>query len=210
MKNISAGNFNTWIHNFIESRKTSKGMTVSCGDCRACCTSSYFIHIETDETKTLSLIPKELLFSAPGLPKGHVLMGYNEQGHCPMFKDNKCSIYEFRPQTCRNFDCRIFAATGLYESQDKPLLVKRIKTWQFEFPNDIDKEKYKAIKNAVHFLQEYTEAFPKGFVPLNPSPLALLAIRIHDLFLVEPENLYNNDFVANLIKQIYDRVDYKN
>ncbi len=49
------------------------------GDCTACCTSSQFVHVEPGEEDTLAHVPKELLSPAPGLPGGHVLMGYDEQ-----------------------------------------------------------------------------------------------------------------------------------
>jgi Fe-S-cluster containining protein len=72
-----------------------------------------FIHVKPDEEETLRRIPRALLFPAPGLPKGHVLMGYGDNGQCPMLIDGERSIYEHRPQTCRDYDCRIFAATGV-------------------------------------------------------------------------------------------------
>jgi hypothetical protein len=40
-------------------------------------------------------------------------MGYNDKGECPMFVENKCSIYSDRPRTCRVYDCRIFSATKI-------------------------------------------------------------------------------------------------
>lgn len=48
---------------------------VPCGSCTACCTASQFVHIEPDEADALAHIPRQLLFPAPRLPRGHVLMG---------------------------------------------------------------------------------------------------------------------------------------
>ena len=90
-----------------------------CGGCTACCTSSQFVHIEPDETRTLSRIPAALLFPAPGLPRGHRLMGYDENGHCPMLVDATCSIYADRPRTCRTYDCRIFPAADIAVELDQ-------------------------------------------------------------------------------------------
>ncbi|HET7720760.1 MAG TPA: YkgJ family cysteine cluster protein, partial [Acidimicrobiales bacterium] len=101
---LPAGRFSTWLVRI--------GVDVPCGTCTACCTSSQFVHIGPDERDTLSRIPKALLFPAPGQPKGHVVMGYDERGHCPMFVDGACSIYEHRPRTCRTYDCRVFPAAG--------------------------------------------------------------------------------------------------
>ena len=56
--------------------------------------------------------PAALRFPRPGRPKGHVVLGYDEHGRCPMLGDHGCTIYEHRPRTCRTYDCRVFAATG--------------------------------------------------------------------------------------------------
>ena len=52
------------------------------------------------------------------MPKGNMLLGYDENGHCPMLIDDKCSIYEHRPITCRSYDCRIFPAAGIVAGDD--------------------------------------------------------------------------------------------
>ena len=83
---------------------------VPCGSCVACCRSSMFIQIEPDEKRTIARIPRELLFPAPGRPKGHWVMGYDEAWRCPMLVEERCSIYEDPPRTCRMFDCRVMAA----------------------------------------------------------------------------------------------------
>src|SRR5690349_11565351 len=103
---------------------------VPCGSCTACCRSSQFVHIAPDERETLAVIPKELLFPAPRLPRGHVLLGYDERGHCPMLVAGGCSIYENRPRACRAYDCRVFAATGVTPS-DQPAVVERVRQWRF-------------------------------------------------------------------------------
>jgi uncharacterized protein len=184
-KRISAGDFTSWLNHIRQALISRKGIEVSCSDCRACCTSSYFIHIGPDEPKTSAKISKKLLFPAPGLPKGHMLLGYNEKGHCPMYVDGECSIYEFRPQTCRGYDCRIFPATGLNEGRDKPLINEQALKWQFDFPAEQDRECLAAVHNAAKFLKKYPELFPEGFVPRNPSQLAILAIKVYKVFLEE-------------------------
>lgn len=111
---LPAGDFPAWLRHTRQVQQVrGVGSEVPCGSCTACCRSSLFIHIRPDETRTLARIPKALLFPAPGLPKGNVLMGYDERGHCPMLVDDECSIYADRPQTCRDFDCRVLAAAGL-------------------------------------------------------------------------------------------------
>lgn len=119
-------------------------MQVPCGACTACCTSSQFVHIEPDETDTLAHVPSALRFPAPGLPKGHVVMGYDERGHCPMLVDGACSIYEHRPRTCRTYDCRIFAVTGV--EPDQPAIATRVRDWSFDVD---DRATWDAVRAAV-------------------------------------------------------------
>jgi Fe-S-cluster containining protein len=159
---------------------------VPCGDCRGCCTSSYFIHVRPDEKETLAHIPKKLLFAAPGLPKGNLLMGYNERGHCPMFVDNQCSIYAHRPQTCRDYDCRVFPATGLSPGDEKPLISRQADRWKFAFTSPEDRKHLAAVRAAAKFLRRHADLFPEGFVPANPTQQAVLALRIYEVFLDSP------------------------
>jgi len=121
-------------------------MAVPCDGCTACCTSSQFVHIEPDETETLALIPNELRFPAPGLPRGHVVLGYDENGHCPMLIDGACAIYEHRPRTCRTYDCRVFAATGVEPDPSQPEIAARVREWQFEID---DGARWDAVRAAV-------------------------------------------------------------
>ena len=124
-RDLAAGNFSSWMIEIQGAIRGERGSNVPCGGCTACCTSSQFVHIEPDETDTLAHIPAELLFPAPRLPRGHVVLGYDERGHCPMLIDNTCSIYEHRPRTCRTYDCRIFAAVGLEIDDDDQVLIAR-------------------------------------------------------------------------------------
>jgi hypothetical protein len=80
---LPAGRFSSWLHRIRSAHLKETGIDMPCGECNACCRSSYFIHIKPEETKTLARIPKKLLFPAPGLAKGNVLLGYDEHGRCP-------------------------------------------------------------------------------------------------------------------------------
>jgi hypothetical protein len=112
-EDLPAGEFSAWLHGMQRALRSERGSEVPCGGCTACCTSSPFVHIGPDEVETLARIPSELLFPAPRMPVGHVLLGYDDHGRCPMLTDDRCSIYENRPRTCRTYDCRVFPATGL-------------------------------------------------------------------------------------------------
>ncbi len=86
---LPAGDFSSWMIEMQGAIRGEHGSDVPCDGCTACCTSSQFIHIGPDETDTLAHIPAELLFPAPGLPPGHVVLGYDERGHCPMLIDER-------------------------------------------------------------------------------------------------------------------------
>ena len=98
---LDAGAFSTWVEGVLGAIGGRSDSDVPCGDCTGCCTSSQFVHIAPDELDTLRHIPPELLFPAPGAPRGHRLLGYDARGHCPMLADGKCTIYHHRPRTCR-------------------------------------------------------------------------------------------------------------
>jgi Fe-S-cluster containining protein len=161
-----------------------RGSDVPCGGCTACCRSSQFIHIEPDEVETLARIPAELLFPAPLLPSGNVVLGYDERGHCPMLIDEECSIYEHRPRTCRTYDCRVFPAAGVeIDDADHLPIARRARHWQFDFPTEVDRIEHDAVRAAATFVQDHEDVLPEGVAPANAVQRAVLAIRLHEAFL---------------------------
>ena len=179
-----AGNFSTWLSVTLSSGDSEATTDVPCGDCTACCTSSYFIHIQPHEAAALARIPGEYLVDAPGLPTGHVVMGYDEHGCCPMFVDGGCSIYNDRPQTCRAYDCRIFAATGLELADDnKALVIDQTRRWDFDTPTDIERVQQEAVRTCADFLRAHAHNLPPGAVPTSPTRLAMLAVSLHGVFI---------------------------
>jgi hypothetical protein len=179
----SAGSFLSWLNATREAQRSGAGAEVPCGECRGCCTSAYFIHIRPDETAALARIPKTLRFPAPGLPKGHVVLGYDGNGHCPMFKDNACSIYADRPQTCRAYDCRVFSATGLAVDAGKPAISDQVGRWRFGLSTPPDRTHFAALRAAAAFLRDHSALFPPGFVPGNNTQLAIVALKVYEVFL---------------------------
>jgi Fe-S-cluster containining protein len=142
-----------------------------------------FIHIKPEERQTIRRIPRALLFPAPGQPKGHVLMGYNDKGHCPMLVDNKCSIYAYRPQTCRSYDCRVFAATGVaVDERTQGEIADRVRQWVFDYESEESRKEHAMVKEAAAFLQKNRDLFPQGSLPSQPAQLAAVAVRIYRLF----------------------------
>ena len=181
---LPAGCFSSWLLGIRQALVKETGAEVPCGECNACCRSSYFIHIRPEETQTLTRIPKALLFPAPLQPKGNKLLGYDEQGRCPMLINDKCSIYDHRSRTCRNYDCRIFTASGIIAGDDsKAMISQQIRRWKFSYPTQRDHDQHFAVQAAATFLQEHAKLFPGGFVPSNPTQLAILALKVYDVFL---------------------------
>jgi len=186
---VAAGEFSPWMDQMQGALRGERGSDVPCGGCTACCTSSQFIHIEPDESDTLAHIPADLLFPAPRLPFGHVLLGYDERGHCPMLVDDHCSIYEHRPRTCRTYDCRVLPAAGLEGDDDKALIARQTRRWRFSFPTRADRIRRDAVRAAATFLDEHRDSLPVATVPTTTTQTAVLAIEIHHSFLTGDESM---------------------
>jgi hypothetical protein len=183
---LEAGAFSAWM---IETQRAIRGeraADVPCDGCTACCTSSQFVHIAPDEAETLAHIPVELLFPAPRLPAGNVLLGYDENGHCPMLIEGECSIYEHRPRTCRTYDCRVFPASGVEPDGDKPAIAQRAHRWRFGFPAEVDQVEHDAVRAAATFVRDHKDRLPPDVVPANATQLAVVAIEVHKAFLGQP------------------------
>jgi uncharacterized protein len=168
---IAAGRFGPWLQEVHSAIGGDGVMDVPCGSCTGCCQAAQFVHIEPDETDTLAVIPAELLFPAPRLPRGHVLMGYDEHGRCPMLADGGCTIYEHRPRTCRTYDCRVFAATGVEPDPDTQAAVaERVRRWRFDV-DEHDAPRLDALRAAAVEVRRRPDA------PGTPLGVAIAAIR---------------------------------
>ncbi len=182
-QDLPAGAFAAWRAEVLGALASGGGVDVPCGTCTACCRASYFIHVEPDEVETLRRIPKELQFDAPGRPKGHVVLGYDERGHCPMLVDDGCSIYAHRPRTCRQYDCRVFAATGVDAAEDGKLEVAaRVARWRFAHPTARDRREQDASRAAVVFIRSHREVIPEAAQPRTAADLAVLGLRAATAF----------------------------
>ncbi|MGE0878766.1 MAG: YkgJ family cysteine cluster protein [Acidimicrobiia bacterium] len=129
MERLSAGSYRAWRVTIEPALRGEGESSVPCGECTACCRSSQFVFVGADEHDALTHIPKALRFPAPRHP-GAFVMGYDKDGRCPMLGDDGCTIYEHRPMTCRTYDCRVFAATGV--TPDQPLIAAQVARWEFD------------------------------------------------------------------------------
>lgn len=180
MEPIDAGPFSAWLDAFGPALRGDVDADVACGGCTACCSSSQFVHIAPDETDALAHIPAQLLFPAPRAPHGHVLLGYDERGRCPMLGDAGCTIYAHRPRTCRTYDCRVFPATGV--PTDKPLVAARAERWRFGHPTARDADDHAAVRAAAAWLRHHGGDLPADAVPTSATQAAVLAVALHGAF----------------------------
>jgi Fe-S-cluster containining protein len=179
---LAAGEFGTWLTSTRAALRGDGDSEVPCGDCAACCTSSQFVLVEPDEADTKAHIPAQLLFPAPRRPKGYLLLGYDERGHCPMLVDVRCSIYEHRPRACRVYDCRIFVATGVPEPQEHAVEIgRRARRWQFDYATDDDRARHDTLKAAARYLADHANALGDDALATDSTRRAVVTLELHDL-----------------------------
>lgn len=168
-----------------------------------CCVSSYFIVIRAEDSAARARIPVEVLVDAPGTAGAQKLMGYRKDGTCPMLDaTKKCTIYDARPQTCRDYDCRIFAAAGLDAGgPDKHVINTRVRAWRFTYPSDDDRKAHEAVRSAARFIQSCKASFPGGRAPTAPTGIAVLAVKCYAVFL-DPALSEHSD--SDIAKRIID------
>lgn len=181
---IDAGLFGDWLVQMRASLRGDAGTVVPCGDCRGCCVSSYYIPVRPQDIEARARIPEQYLIAPAGQPPGHLMMKYLEDGTCPMLRQGNCSIYEHRPQTCRDYDCRIFAAAGIEAGgADKPVINRRVSEWRFRYASAADRQMHAAVTAAAAFIRQRRDAFPGGRSPTAPTGIAVLAIKAYAVFL---------------------------
>lgn len=181
-RDLPAGDFGAWLQAVRAALRHEADADVPCGECCACCSTSHFVHIAPDEAATLAVVPAALLFPAPGMPPGHVVLPYDAAGRCPMLDTaGRCSIYDRRPRTCRTYDCRVFAAAGI--DADRAEITERARRWRFARPAPEDAHLQAACAAAARWIPAHAAAFPGGSVPGDPPVLAVLAVRVAHVFL---------------------------
>lgn len=177
---LPAGSLSAWVDGLADALAGRADSDVACGSCTACCRASQFIHIGPTERDALAHIPAALRFPAPGLPKGHVLLGYDREGRCPMLVEGGCSVYEHRPRTCRTYDCRVFAATGIIA--DNSAIAAQAARWRFSINSARDEALQQAIAAAARWCSAHREELPAP-ARASDTQLAVLSVELHRCFI---------------------------
>jgi FMN phosphatase YigB (HAD superfamily) len=177
---LPAGDFSAWLRAALAALAEEAPADVPCGSCNACCRTSHFIHVRPEERRTRARLPRELLFPAPGLPPGNLVLAYDEAGRCPMLVDGRCTIYADRPLACRTYDCRVYAATGV--PTDREAIAEQARRWRFSYPTADDRERQAAVLAAVRFMYDHPESLPGDAARVQPIRVAVLAIAVHESF----------------------------
>jgi Fe-S-cluster containining protein len=183
---LPAGDFSAWLRAMRAALASRGGMDVACGDCRGCCTSFYYVKVRADETKAIERIGEHRLEPGPPGDPGSRLLGHQENGHCRMLVNRACTIYTDRPETCRSYDCRVYAAAGMNAGDGKTEINARVARWRFDYPQERDRQEHRAVTAAASYLRQHPVRFPGGHVPSRPSEIAVLAVKAYAVFLDPP------------------------
>lgn len=184
MSEVDAGDFGAWLMEARAALRGTAGTRVPCGDCTGCCTSGYSIEVRPGEAHALERIPPGSLYRSRSSASAHWTVRPNADGSCPMLSCGKCMIYAGRPQTCLDYDCRVFSAAGMEAGgDDKAVINQRVRAWRFRFTREQDLQAHQAIKAAAYFIQHGQAHFKPGTVPVNSLGIAALALRVYPVFL---------------------------
>lgn len=185
MDRIPAGEFGAWLAGARAALRGAAGSEVPCGDCVGCCVSSYHIALRGNDRVVLRRVPAQFLHQQAEASGDTVAwMGFRADGRCPMLGDAGCSVYADRPQTCRDYDCRVFAAAGLLAGDARRAVInERVQAWEFSFADDNSRAAREAVAAAATFIGEQAAAFPRGWVPTGPTGIAVLALKVYTVFL---------------------------
>jgi Fe-S-cluster containining protein len=186
---VDAGEFSFWLAAFSAALRGSSGTEVPCGDCTGCCTSGYSLQLRSTDSAALALIPASLLQRVEGFAAGERTLPARPDGRCRMLDDGRCSIYAARPQTCLDYDCRVFAAAGIAAGgDDKAVINRRVHAWRFSYADESARRAHAAVREAARFLRERRDAFDVigARVPGGPMGIAVFAVKAHAALLAQP------------------------
>jgi Fe-S-cluster containining protein len=183
LTDVAAGPFGAWLDDMRAVLRGERIADVPCGDCVGCCVSSYPIPLRSTDRVALERVPAGHLHLPMASGGGLARMGYREDGSCPMLSTAGCSIYNDRPQTCRDYDCRIYAAAGVLPDGQRPIIQARVLAWQFTCANAEEAAKAAAVRRAAEFIRLRSAQFPAAMRAGSATAAAVLAVKTYGMFM---------------------------
>lgn len=154
---------------------------VPCDGCVGCCVSSYPIPLRPDDRAALALAPDRHL-QLPVVTGQLARMTPRADGRCPMLEADRCTIYADRPRTCRDYDCRIYAAAGLEPDGQRPVIRQRVHEWRFDYAGAGERAQAEAVRRAGQFIRGHAALFPVAARAHSATAAAVLAVQVWELF----------------------------
>jgi len=183
---VPAGSFAVWLTHIQQALRGQGGTDVPCGECVGCCVSSYYIPLRAGDAQVAAQVPPALLHVTGPADAPQQWMGYGADGHCPMLRDRRCTVYAQRPQTCRDYDCRIFAAAGLPAGDaTRRVINERVAAWQFSYDSPAAQNAHQAVTAAAAFIAAHQHDIDGIRFPGGPTGIAVLALKVYGVFLDE-------------------------
>lgn len=176
-----AGAFGAWLEAMRAVLRGEQEADVPCDGCVGCCVSSYPIPVRPTDVEALERIPSRHLH-LPVTPGDTARMGFREDGTCPMLEAGQCTIYPYRPRTCRDYDCRIYAAAGLLPDGERPVIQERVREWEFTIADEQDRRQAQSVRTAAHFIRAQAALFPSPMRAHSATAVAVLAVKTCELF----------------------------
>jgi Fe-S-cluster containining protein len=195
---VSAGTFGEWLASMRGVLRGDHDADVPCGNCVGCCVSSYPILLRLRDKLARDQVPQERLIG-PARCGERWLMGYRDDGSCPFLLEHRCSIYTDRPQTCRDYDCRIYAAAGIMPDGNRPAIAERVKAWQFIYCSSQERREADAVARAAQFIRANQALFPPGMRAGSATAAAVLAIKTFPMFLSADESRSPEELAQRVI-----------
>jgi hypothetical protein len=180
-ENVDAGSFGQWLVAMRSVLRGERDADVPCGECVGCCISAYPIPLRPADATARAEVPEQWLIGAAE-PDQPWLMGFREDGSCPFMQRGRCAIYTGRPQTCRDYDCRIYAAAGLDPDGDRPAISARVKAWRFRFESEQERGDVEAMRTAAGFIRTHQAHFPPAMRAGSATAAAVLAVKTFAVF----------------------------
>lgn len=160
--------------------RNERDADVPCDGCVGCCVSGYPIPLRPDDRRALDEVPAQWLKLPVGTGLARMLP--RADGTCPMMLGRRCTIYADRPRTCRDYDCRIYAACGVMPDGERPVIQQRVAEWKFSFGSEQERADAEALRRATAFIRAHAALFPGPMHAESATAAVVLAVKVFPLF----------------------------